>query len=387
MLISLATCVYSQTAKVSAASEPGVTENTVVIGSVLPATTGQLASIHLPVKSLLTAFFDEVNSKGGINGRRVVLKFAETASTAADTRANFERFIREENVFALSTSNIAGAENEIAELMRDTKTPLVGPLTLYPQISSSLNRHVFYLLSGVDTQARALVDFLASKPDLKTKKTAIIYSSNPWDVQTVAAIRGQLKKDGLDEPLVLVYEHGKFDASQIVKKLTVNKCELLFFYGSGDDGFTLSKEAEKNDWYPTFFQAGVIRTSMELSPKFHQKVFLSFPTSPADQTAEGIAEFRSFSQKYKLSTERMATQVNTYASAIILVEGLRRAGRELTRERLVQSLESLSNYSTGLTPPITYGPNRRTGSSGAYVISIDLEQKKFVPVSGWLEIN
>jgi len=74
-----------------------------------------------------------------------------------------------------------------------------------------------------------------------------------------------------------------------------------------------------------------------------------------------------------------------FSSAKILVEGLKQAGRDLSREKLIVVLEGLYEYQTGLTPPITYGPNRRVGALGAYIVSIDLKAKRFVPVSNWIE--
>ena len=114
---------------------------------------------------------------------------------------------------------------------------------------------------------------------------------------------------------------------------------------------------------------------------------MQLPTSPVDQTAEGIAEFRAFNGKYQLPSDHLAAQVSAFASAKILVEGLKKAGKDLSREKLIQALEGLYEYPTGLTPPVTYGPNRRIGAMGAYIVSIDLEKKQYVPVSGWIKIN
>src|SRR2546423_7739115 len=104
------------------------------------------------VKAVTTAFFGEVNSQGGIYNRRIELKFIETAETPAATRANVERFLRDEQVFALTGAFIAGAEKELVALMAKQEVPLIGPLTLYPQTGLPLNRQVFYLLSGIDEQ-------------------------------------------------------------------------------------------------------------------------------------------------------------------------------------------------------------------------------------------
>ena len=120
---------------------------------------------------------------------------------------------------------------------------------------------------------------------------------------------------------------------------------------------------------------------------FDGKLFLSFPTSPADQTAEGIKEFHALAEKYKLPTKHVAAQISAYSAARILTEALKRAGKDLSREKLIQFLEGFYEYRTGLIPAISYGPNRRVGAMGAYVVTVDLKTKQFMPVSGWIEIN
>jgi ABC-type branched-subunit amino acid transport system substrate-binding protein len=100
-----------------------------------------------------------------------------------------------------------------------------------------------------------------------------------------------------------------------------------------------------------------------------------------------LKEFRLLGEKYKLTPKHLAAQVSAYSSAKILIEALKRTGKDLSREGLIQALEGFYNYQTGLTPPITYGPNRRIGAMGAYIVTVDLKKKEFVPVSGWVGIN
>ena len=80
-------------------------------------------------------------------------------------------------------------------------------------------------------------------------------------------------------------------------------------------------------------------------------------------------------------------QLSAYSAAKILVEGLRRVGREVSREKLIEALEGLSQYPTELTQAITYSPNRRIGALGAYVLQIDLKEKRWLPASGWIAIK
>ena len=120
---------------------------------------------------------------------------------------------------------------------------------------------------------------------------------------------------------------------------------------------------------------------------FNERIFLSFPTSPADQSSEGVREFTALAEKYKLPKQHLAAQISAFSSAKILTEAIRRVGKDLSREKLIQALEGLYEYQTGLTPAITYGPNRRIGAMGAYIIKVDLKDKQFVPAGGWVSVN
>jgi hypothetical protein len=69
----------------------------------------------------------------------------------------------------------------------------------------------------------------------------------------------------------------------------------------------------------------------------------------------------------------------------VLLEALTRTGRDLDRERLVESLESLRRLETSYLPPVTFGPGRRTGAPGVYLARIDLSTRTFAPAGGWIE--
>ncbi len=81
-------------------------------------------------------------------------------------------------------------------------------------------------------------------------------------------------------------------------------------------------------------------------------------------------------------------QFATLDSAKILVEGLKRAGRDLSREKLVTAIEGFYDFDTGLTPAVSYGPNRRIGAMGAYVVSaVALRDPAVTPPAEWIELD
>jgi len=368
--------------------DPGVYENRIVIGTAVPA-QGALAEMGQAVKAVITAFFDDLNSQGGIYNRRFELKFIETGETPAATRANLERLLTDEQVFAMTGAFIAGAEKELLELLAQKEVPLIGPLTLYPQTGFPLNRQVFYLLSGTDGQFRALVDFAAKKPELKNPGVALVYPRSEINANVLEAIKDQSKKQGWSAPQSYDYLAGQFDAAGAVSKLNQANRTVVFFLGGSDEAMSLMKEAEKVNWFPSIFlpSANAGARIVEAPAGFDGKLFLSFPTSPTDQTAEGVKEFLALSGKYQLSTKHLAAQISAYSAAKILAEALKKAGKDVSREKLIQVLEGFYEYRTGLTPAISYGLNRRIGAMGAYVITVDLKTKQLIPASGWIGIN
>jgi len=368
--------------------DPGISENKLVIGAICP-TKGSLAEMGQAVKAVTTAYFEELNSQGGIYNRQVEMKFIDTGDTPAATRVKLERFIKEEQVFALTAAFIAGAEKEIVPLLGQQEVPLIGPLTLYPQIDLPLNRQVFYLLSGVDGQARAMIHFAVLKPELRTQHFAVVLPQSEVNLEVLGAIADQLRKDGLSAAKAFDYAAGHFDAAEIIGRLRQSSPDVVVFLGAGEDARTFLAEADKSRWYPTVFLAGGSggREIFDAPIGFNGKLFFSFPTAPADQSAAGLKEFHALAEKYKLPARHLAAQISALSAAKILGEGLKRVGKDLSREKLIQVLEGLYEYPTGLTPAITYGPNRRIGALGAYIVNVDLKEKQFVPASGWINLN
>lgn len=368
--------------------ERGISENSIIIGMIVPA-DGPLAALGEAVKAATTAFFDEINSQGGIYSRKVNLKFIETAATPEATRARVRQFIQEQQVFAITGAFTAGADAELAALMNELEVPLVGPLTLQPQVGHPLNRYVFYIMSGLDGQARALVNFAAQRSsDLKTGVLIVFPESAPSAI-VMEAISDQCRKNGCGPVEKFSYQRQPLDAATLAGRLSRTNKSAVFFLGTGAEALALLNEADKLRWSPTlYFPGGVGGNDLFEAPaSFKQKLFLSLPASPADQSSEGVGEFRTLTSKYRVPAAHLASQTLAFSAAKILVEGIKRSGKDLSVENLIGALEGLEEYQTGLTPRVTYGPNRRLGALGAYVVAVDLDKKTLVSASSWVKVD
>ena len=367
--------------------DPGVSETSIVIGTLLPDKTA-LTGLAQAMEDVLQAYFAEINRSGGIYNRKIELRlmYGDTTSTLT----NMKHLIDDEQVFAIVSGLTAGTEESIAALSQEKEVPFIGPSALLPQRGLPVNRYVFYLLPGLKEQARTLVNFAARKTDPQKSRVAIICPDADFSRGIAKSIEDQSKKLGWTTITRIYYPRDRFNPSQYVTELKQRGIDIVFHLGSGAETGALFKDAEAAGWSPAVYLLGTLvgRNITELVPvKMKDKVFLAFPTIPADISASGAAEYSALLQKNKLISTHAAAQVSAIAAARILVHGLELSGKDLSRERLVTTLEGLYEFDTGLMPRITYGPNRRIGVLGAYIVTIDPEKKLFPASAEWIPVD
>lgn len=342
--------------------DPGLTDSSVRIGLLLPS-EGALADAGAAMKDVLSAYFDDLNNRGGIFSRKIDLRVTNVTQTLA----------RDEQVFAFVGGLSAGVDSQLAALARKEEIPFIGPSTLLPHVETPVNRYLFYLLPGVEEQAISLVNSAATQPELQNASVAIIHNGNPLGVAAARAAQQQAKKIGL-----------KLVDTSDINNLKNSGAKAVFFFGTGKEQSDLLREAEAANWRPYFFFLGVMTGKDLPTSALNDKIFVAFPTLPSDITSEGMSEFRALHEKYKFAPRHTASQLAAFAAAKVFTAALTRAGKDLSRETLITALESLYDYETGITPRITFGPNKRVGAAGAHVIRIDLVEKQFSTASGWI---
>lgn len=368
-------------------TEPGLSGTTIRVGAALPM-TGALGRIGEDVKGALTAYFAEVNASGGIYGRKFELVVEDSHGEPWATVEATRRLVESGSVFALVASFEPRGSDAADELLGRTGVPLVGPIALSPRQSRPPNRYVFYLLSGFEEQARVLVDFVASRPGRaggrRGARLAVVFTDSELDADSVAGVRAQAGVHAMEIVAEHRYEAGRFSAAAAMRALAGKEPDYVFFFGSARDIDAFARELERTGvpegLLGSAFAVGHGAFSLPLSVA--ARTFLAYPSLLPG--AGDPAEFAAVMQRGNVALRSPAFQGAAYAAARVLVEATKRAGRRLSREALVSALEQLREFRTGVVPPVTFGPNRRVGSSGSYVVGIDPAGRRYVPLSDWL---
>jgi ABC-type branched-subunit amino acid transport system substrate-binding protein len=372
--------------------DPGLAGRSIVLGTILPS-QGDIGQMGDAIKRTLEATFAAINQKGGIYDRRLELVVAQPPPDRALTKEQMGEFLGTKRPFALVSTFTPGLDQDVPALVEKEGVPLVGPFTLFPLPSLSLNRFTFYIFPGLQEQVLALVDYAAG--DLKASKaggTTIACPSRADLTEVVDTVEKYARAKGFLHVSKSSYPPQLFPAEDLVQSMLRDNVTTLFFLGGENETGALLREAGKQNWTGKVLAPGVLvgRAVNEVPQNFKDRVYLAYPTLPEDRKEKGMGEFLVLSRTYGLPSTYLTAQLSAYAAAQILVEGLRRSGRELNREKLISAIERLYEFETGVTPAITYGPNRHVGSIGSYVVTVNPGKagtKEFIASRKWVVPN
>ena len=297
-----------------------------------------------------------------------------------DRLGEARRFLGRRDTFALVAPFLAGAEDAVAEAARAEKVPVVGPFTSSPKSGSPPNRYVFYLHSSLADQARALALFADGRLAGRKPSAILLFADDDEEARSASqAVRAECLRLGWgrvegpsrvppDQP-----DRMKFDVAFVLSP-GCREVEGLLAAGPTGRG-------------PLVLIPGALagKEVLDWASDVRDRLFLSFPTLPLDITPDGSAEYGRLAAAYKLPEGYRSSQIEALAAAKVLVEALTAAGRGVGRETLIDQLEHFYQRPTGLTRPITFGPNRRFGTRGAYIAGVAASRAKLVPVGGYIE--
>jgi ABC-type branched-subunit amino acid transport system substrate-binding protein len=363
--------------------DPGIRSDTLRIGTLLPA-GGSFAAAGQAVKGLLRAYFDRINGEGGIYGRRLELVAVEYANRAQAAPA-LRTLVTEGDVFALLAPFAADIEDELVAVANAARMPVVGPLTLLGDDPHGLNTYVFHLLAGVGELAQVLGHHVAADAALGAHPALLLYPDEPrWRTQ-VDTVQEQLGAQGWSHVSRFGFRPGAFDAAAVAHALESRGAGTLFVLGPGADLRAVADMAAKGGRAPLMLVPGPLASAavLDFPPALAKRVLLAYPTLPADQKPDALREYAALFRGRDNERGYQALQVPAYSSAVLLVDVLRKTGRDVTREKLVAALEAVQGFDAGLVPPLSYNARRRVGALGGYVVARDIESGSFRPVGGF----
>ena len=368
--------------------DPGVSDDSVRVATLLPL-SGRAGETGQAMRQVLEGYFAEVNEEGGVFGRQIELLTIPAAATREASLDTLRDALGSEGALALVGAYTVGLDEDLLTFLRSDNVPLVAPFTLDPG-DAFIDSTAFYLFAGLDEQARVLAD--RSVADGAATDAVLIVGPEGGRAEAiVSAAKDQVrKKDRDNPPTVETYAPGSFDAAGVAATVAEGGFEAVIFLGAQPQLDALIGELKNKAPVPRIYLLSSLIPSplARLPAVFDQRVFLAYPTLSSDISAKGRQEYQELATTYSWANDHIQARLASLAAAKLFVEGLRKAGRDLSRVRLVEGLESLYGFETGVTPRLSYGPNRRIGARGAHIVEVDLANDTYTPVGdGWFDVE
>jgi ABC-type branched-subunit amino acid transport system substrate-binding protein len=362
--------------------DPGIADQSIKIGVILPP-EGTFSGMQRALRETLRAALQKINDEGGLYGRKIFCLF-NTAPQSSRVKS-FQEFIQQEQPFALLESFIAGNESAINSCIAENRIPLIGAISLFPEVDGPINRYAFYLLCGIQEQSEVLAKFAAGHRGLKAARSLVVYNEEEGIQAAVDRIAKEAETIGWSRPQLVRVKEVK-DWSLLLRD---GEIDAVFWLASGEFLGALFAGAITSQVFPLVLApSGFVGAEIFQAPKqFSGHLFLSFPILPSDQTKEGEMEYLELAQTGSFSQGNLAERLVALSAVKLFIYGLEKAGRDVTREKIVENLEKLYHFETGQTPPLSFGPNRRVGATGAHVIGIDLDKKQLLLPSTWIGLT
>lgn len=329
--------------------------------------------------------FQEANDAGGAHGRTIQWKGypRKGGDAAAEAVANAKRLIEQDGAFALVNW---GGPQSIALLAwaREQRVPYLFPHTAL--ISSEGQRYLFTSFPRFEGEAAVMFPYLTR--ERKLTRLGIVHDVNPYGQLFLERLRALASSGGYTVVgSVPVDSRDPGDLTAGLKRLVDAGAQAVVMALYPAQGKKVVEAKGALGWTGTLVSAGPLTDEQLLTvPGGHADGTLGFCYYPDPDVSNepGVARYRAAMTKYHPGKPRNRYSLYGYTFGRLIVEGLRRAGRDLTRERLVDALESMRAWDAGgVMPPVSFSSNDHHAQPAGFVC--ELKAGRFVPLSGWIE--
>jgi ABC-type branched-subunit amino acid transport system substrate-binding protein len=352
--------LFTALAASQAPAELLIGQTTAVTGPVAASVGETLVGVRL--------YLDHVNAKGGVHGEQIKLITLDDKFEPPLAGENARRLIEQDNVLALFMSRATPHTEAILPHLAKHNIALIAPSTGAMVFHQPVNPLVFNVRSSYQAETEKAVEHLHT---LSVGRLAVVHVDDSFGEDCLAGAEKGFQQTGLKPVAVIKADRSKPDFAAIVPQLIKADAQAVIWIGSS---------VAVSGGVKALRQAGsamqVITVSNNASSGF---------TKQLGDAVRGVIVTQVFpnerSMSYSINREAATlakakgatlspSVMEGFASAKVLVEGLRRAGPKPTREKIVAALSGMGHYDLGGLE-LGYGPGDRTGLSFVELSIID----------------
>ncbi len=355
-----------------ASAETGVTNTSILVGQ-SAAFTGAAAQLGIQMNAGTKAYFDYVNTQGGVNGRKIELKTRDDRYEANLAVDNTKKFIEEDKVFALISYVGTPTTAAAMPVFTQAKVPLIGPFTGAESLRNPVNRYIFNVRASYYDETEKIVEQLVSTG---LKKIAVFYQNDAYGQAGLKGVELAMTRRSMKFAAMSTVERNSTDVAAAVKTIAASEPDavvMISAYTSIAEFVRQMKKAGSAAQFHNVSFVGSKALSEALGNEGYGVVISQVVPFPFSPTTAIVKEYQEIMKKAG-HTDYNFSSLEGFIVAKVFVEGVKRAGKDLTREKLVSALEAMSNYDAGGFV-VGFSPTNHSGSKLVDLTMIGREGK------------
>jgi len=376
-------CVVSFFAHpISAQSAPGVTDKEITIGS-CSALEGPSKFLGTQTVAGARAYFDSINEQGGVHGRKLRLIASDDSYDPAKAEDCFKR-LQTLGVFAMGFFVGTPTGVKYVPLAEANKIPLVGLFTGAQALYAPFRHWVVNVRAAYADETKEQIDGMWKT--LGYKKIGVIYPDDAFGSAVLDGVKNALKQHQSQPVAAAFYPRQTADADAAIQSVRAAQPDAVVIVGPANTVAPIIKLAHSKGWSPLFLTVSFVGTDdlIKLAGQDVEGMVITQVVPPYYLTdLKTVALYRRTMSKFAPNETPNFVSLEGFVDAMIMVEGLKRAGKDLTREGLIRGIESLHDFDIELGPQLKLNYSARDHKGFERVILTVIRGGRAVPFTDW----
>ena len=348
----------------------GVTDTEIVIGTYTDL-SGVTVAWGVNNSNAYRMAFDEVNARGGINGRKIRYIVEDNQYQVPRSIQASNKLLNRDNVFLMVGNGGTPMNNATMPEQLEKNVPNMFPLTSARSMYEPYHRLKFGLLSSYYDQMRAGLKLFVETRGRKS--VCAMYQDTDFGRDNMDGARDQLKAMNLKLVAEAAHKPTDTDFSASVAKLRDAKCDLVLLATIVRDTTLAVSAVRKMGWDVDLlgtvasYDSAVAEVPGGANDGYFAMTSAQF--AYPDDTREEVGDF---ARKYRTVYGRdpnFAAQLG-YTGAQLLIRAFQTAGRDLNLDSFIAGMEAIRDYKDPFAPPLSYGPMIRQGSNRSFLAKV-----------------
>ncbi|WP_442785065.1 ABC transporter substrate-binding protein [Actimicrobium sp. GrIS 1.19] len=344
-----------------AMAETGVTDQRILLGQ-SAAFSGPAAQLGIQMHAGAKAYFDQVNEQGGIFGRKIELITLDDKYEADLAAANTKKLIDDDGVFALFGYVGTPTSNAALPLFSKARVPFFAPFSGAQSLREPFNREIFNVRASYFDETEHLVEKLVNTG---IKNIAVFYQNDAYGKAGLAGVERAARKMGITLTVLATVERNSTDVKAAVDQILPKRPDAIIQISAYSSCAAFIKSMRKEGYFGQFYNVSFVGSQALADtlgtdgPGVVISQVMPFPWRVATPL---VAEYQKVMKKAGVKAMNFSS-LEGYVAAKVFTEGLRRSGRDLTRDKLLHALETINigNFDAGGFD-VNFGPANHNGS-------------------------